>query len=210
MPAADRRPLATRSSAWAQALARALCRTSVTPNQISILSVVFAALGGAALLDGATHPVALVLAAVCVQLRLLCNLLDGMVAIEGGKHSATGVFFNEAPDRLGDALLLIPIGWVFGSPWWGWAIALAAFGAAYVRVLGASLGAGQDFCGPMAKPHRMAALTVGCLAGAVEGALLGTHVTVALTAVVLLVGTVATIARRSARLLRFLNDRGVA
>jgi phosphatidylglycerophosphate synthase len=31
-------------------------------------------------------------------------VLDGMVAIEGGKSTATGALFNEMPDRLSDAL----------------------------------------------------------------------------------------------------------
>jgi hypothetical protein len=34
---------------------------------------------------------------------------------------------------------------------------------AYIRVLGGTLGLAQDFRGPMAKQHRMATLTVGCL-----------------------------------------------
>ena len=34
---------------------------------------------------------------------------------------------------------------------------------AYVRAIAASVGAGQIIIGPMAKPHRMFAVTVGCL-----------------------------------------------
>jgi phosphatidylglycerophosphate synthase len=42
--------------------------------------------------------------AACIQLRLLCNLLDCMVAIEGGKSAPTGALFNEMPDRFADPL----------------------------------------------------------------------------------------------------------
>jgi phosphatidylglycerophosphate synthase len=50
----------------------------------------------------------LMILSICgIQLRLLCNLLDGMVAIEGGFKTKTGEIFNELPDRLSDALILI-------------------------------------------------------------------------------------------------------
>ena len=62
----------------------------------------------------ATGWLAFVATAACVQLRLLCNLLDGMVAIEGGKSTPTGALFNEIPDRLADALFLVPLGYAGG------------------------------------------------------------------------------------------------
>jgi phosphatidylglycerophosphate synthase len=82
----ERRPIAARSSGWARWLAGRLSRTSVTPNQISLASVGWAALGALLMLVGGGWPV-WIGAAVCVQLRLICNLLDGMVPIEGGKSS---------------------------------------------------------------------------------------------------------------------------
>lgn len=45
-----------------------------------------------------------------MQSRLLCNLFDGMVAIEGGKKSANGDLYNDMPDRFADALFIIPVG----------------------------------------------------------------------------------------------------
>jgi hypothetical protein len=36
-------------------------------------------------------------------------------------------------------------------------------GTAYVRALGGAIGLAQDFCGPMAKQHRMALLTLGAV-----------------------------------------------
>ena len=101
--------------------------------------------------------------ALCVQLRLICNLLDGMVAIEGGKRTATGGIWNEAPDRLADTLFLMGAGLGCGHPWAGAAAAWAAVMTAYVRSLGAELTGKHDFCGPFAKPQRMAALTAATL-----------------------------------------------
>ena len=150
----DRRPIAARDSAWATSVTSALVRTAITPNQISCVSVLFALLGVAALLVLA-DPFGKLLCAVCIVLRLLCNMFDGMVAVEGGKGTAAGALFNEIPDRLADSLFLVALGYAAMLPWLGWLCALLAALTAYVRVLGGSLGLDQDFRGPMAKPHRM-------------------------------------------------------
>jgi len=96
----DRRPLASRDSKWAQRMAGWLAIHRVTPNHISQASVVFAALAGLCFwLSGGSVIPWLVLGALFVQARLLCNLFDGMVAIEGGLSASDGLFWNEAPDR---------------------------------------------------------------------------------------------------------------
>ena len=100
-----------------------------------------------------------------MQLRLLCNLLDGMVAIEGGRKSKVGVLYNEVPDRVADSLFLVALGYAIGIAWLGWLAALAAAVTAYIRVLGGTFGLAQDFRGPLAKQHRMAVMTAGCLLG---------------------------------------------
>jgi len=163
----NRRPIATRDAGWARRLAAALARSAVTPNQISLASVAFAA-AGAALIFWWPTAIGLVLAAVCVQLRLICNLLDGMVAVEGGKGTALGPVYNEFPDRLTDSLLIIALGYACGVPWLGWLGALLALATAYVRTFGGALGFAQDFRGPLGKSQRMAVLTVACVAGAAE------------------------------------------
>ena len=93
--------------------------------------------------------------------------MDGLVAVEGGKSSPNGELFNEVPDRIEDSLFLVAAGYAIELSWLGWCAALLAVGTAYARQLGGALGFGQDFVGPMAKPHRMAVLTVGALLAAV-------------------------------------------
>jgi phosphatidylglycerophosphate synthase len=204
---ANRRPLASRGSRWAQALAGALARSPVTPNQISVASIAFA-LAGAALLLWRPTPAGLVLCAVCVQLRLLCNLLDGMVAIEGGKSSPLGALYNEFPDRIADSLLIVALGQAAGQPWLGWLGALLAALTAYIRVTGGSLGLAQDFRGPMAKPHRMAVLTLACLVGAAELATAGSRHALTIAAVVIAAGAAVTCVARTRALARRLRARG--
>ncbi len=159
-----RRPLASRSTRWAGRLAGAAVRAGLSADGISILSLLFAAAGGAALLI-LRQPWNLLACAAGIQLRLLCNLLDGMVAIEGGRKSKVGVLYNEVPDRIADSLFLVALGYAIDMPWLGWLAALAAAVTAYIRVLGGTFGLAQDFRGPLAKQHRMAVMTAACLLG---------------------------------------------
>src|ERR1700736_718145 len=145
-PMIGRRPLKTRGRAWAKALARWLSMRPVAPNTISIFSLVLAAGAGACflILPHATRPVQvflLLLAAGLIQLRLLANMLDGLVAVEGGRKTATGDLFNEVPDRFADILILASAG--YALTWlgtlgitFGWLVALLSVLSAYVRVFG--------------------------------------------------------------------------
>ena len=201
----NRRPIAARASGWARSISAALARSSVTPNQISMLSIVFAALG--ALMLWLATPLALVVAAACIQLRLVCNLLDGMVAMEGGKKTPTGALYNEFPDRVADSLLIVALGYACGAAWLGWLGALAAALTAYVRLAGGSLGLPQDFRGPMAKQHRMAVLTVACLLGAAELAFAQTYWALRIAAWIIALGALLTCATRSRAITAALHAR---
>jgi phosphatidylglycerophosphate synthase len=173
-PPTARRPLKSRDTRWARQLARHCVERRVAPNHISVASLGFAALGAIAMLAApAASPgvrAGLYLAAaVCIQLRLLCNLLDGMVAVEGGLGSASGALYNELPDRIADPLLIVPAGYAAGIAWapeLAWTAALLALLTAYIRALGGLVGLPQGFQGPMAKPQRMAVMTAGLIAAA--------------------------------------------
>ena len=166
----SRRPIRARGAAPIRQLAARLARSPVTPNQISVASIVFAAGGAAALLwpPGGSTIGGLLLCLLGVQLRLLCNLLDGLVAVEGGKSSVLGALYNEYPDRVADSLLIVALGVAAGEPWLGWLGALLAALTAYIRMSGAAMGLPQSFRGPQAKQQRMAMLSLACVAGVVE------------------------------------------
>lgn len=166
-----RRPVNSRQQRWAVGIAAWLCRQRITPNQISLASSVFALAGALALVGGSLvssstgRAVLMWLAVICIQGRLLCNLFDGMVAVEGGKRTPAGELFNDLPDRVSDVLLISAAGFAgscFWPPalWLGVCAAFLAVMTAYARVLGASMGAPMSFAGPMAKQHRMAVLTL--------------------------------------------------
>ncbi|MDQ4099731.1 MAG: CDP-alcohol phosphatidyltransferase family protein [Chloroflexota bacterium] len=191
-------------------LTRRLQSAGVRPNQISVLSVVAAAVAGVCLVfagssaDGARITLLLV-AAAAIPLRLLSNLLDGMLAVEGGLKTPTGELYNELPDRIADVLIITGAGYaareIAWAPELGWTAATMALLTAYVRTLGTATGAAAHFVGPMAKPRRMHVLIAACLLSAVETALSwpdGWVLVVALVAIV--AGSVVTIVRRLRRI----------
>lgn len=209
---ASRRPLSSRDTKWARSLAQRLVDSYITPNQISAASIGFASLG--CLLfwaAGSGGPVVtglcLILAAATIQLRLLCNLLDGMVAIEGGKQAPTGPFWNEAPDRVADLLFFFGAGLTAHHPALGLGCGALALGTAYLRELGRAEGFAADFSGPMAKQHRMAALTLACLLAALLPIEQSAAALMTAALWIILIGTAATILRRAFRLLDLLAQR---
>lgn len=211
----DRRPVQARETRWAGALARGLAKAGFRPNAISLLSVLFALLAGAGLLLGSRCPlpghIALsLLASLFIELRLLANLMDGMVAIEGGFQTRSGAVYNELPDRLSDSLILVCAGYsVPGNPWWvwalGWAAALLATLTAYVRILGGASGAAQPFIGPMAKQQRMHLVVVGTLFSMAEAVTGWPARAMPLVFGIIVLGSVLTVLRRTRRIVRELN-----
>jgi phosphatidylglycerophosphate synthase len=201
-----RRPLASRSTRWAGALSATAVRAGLTADSISVLSLVFAAAGSAALLL-LPRPWNLLACAIGIQLRLLCNLLDGMVAIEGGRKSKVGSLYNELPDRIADSLFIVALGYAIGMPWIGWLGALAAAVTAYIRVLGGTFGLAQDFRGPQAKQHRMFVMTLGCVLGIGEFYVAGGQYTVIGAAWFIAAGALATCVTRTRAIAHQLRTR---
>ena len=212
--AAPRRILATRHAGWAKALAHGLGRARVRPNSVSVASVAFALTAAVAFyvvpsVTPGLQATALFAAAGAIQLRLLCNMLDGMLAVEEGLKTRTGDVFNDLPDRMADVFILVGAGYsirhLSGGVTLGWAAAVAAVFTAYVRLLGGSLGVTQHFIGPMAKQHRMFTLTLAALLSAVEvmSGLPPRAMPVALAAIA--AGSIVTAWRRTARVMRELE-----
>jgi len=193
-----------------------LVAAGVTPNAISLFSVACATfasgcLAGTAVVAAPAWRSALyVLAVVGIQGRLLCNLFDGMVAVEGGKAGKAGEVYNDFPDRVADPLVLVAAGYAAGGAWGaalGWAAAVLAVMTAYVRVLGRSLGAGVYFIGPMAKQHRMATLTIACLASAGAVWFRADRLVMGVALVIIAAGCVVTVVRRTGRVVADLGRR---
>src|SRR5213080_552369 len=168
--AMDRRPIATRNRKWAQAATAWLAAQNVSPNAISIAGMCACIVAGIALgvTSVADYRVLWIIAALGAQLRLTANMLDGMVALASGRSSKVGELYNEVPDRISDAAVFIGAGFAWGGNIaLGYIATILAVFTAYVRAAGKIAGAHNEFCGPMAKQHRMLVVTIACLYSAV-------------------------------------------
>jgi phosphatidylglycerophosphate synthase len=215
----ERRPIATRDRKASHWAASRLARWGVSANAISIAGLFCGVAAGALL---ATTPyadgwdrAAWLAAAALIQLRLLANMLDGMVAIASGRASAVGELYNEMPDRISDTAILVGVGYaVGGNVALGFTAACVAMFTAYVRAIGKVAGAKQEFCGPMAKPQRMfvatlVALYCGLTPESWQPRWEVASTTVGLPAAALLlivVGSVVTARRRLVRIARTLKE----
>ena len=219
-----RRDIPQRSTGWAARAADAMAGAGLTPNQISVLSVVFAALAAALLVASAhvgtpVRSILLVAVALLLPLRLLANMLDGMLAVEKGMHSPVGDLYNEVPDRLSDVFVFAAAGYATAGAWTigstdvgvalGWATALAAVLTAYVRSLGAANGIGNFFQGPMAKPARMWVMVAAALVSLAEPLTpLAEGTVFAVALVVVVAGSAATVIVRLRLVARRMTAEG--
>jgi phosphatidylglycerophosphate synthase len=206
----DRRPIATRNRKWAQAATAWLASRNVSPNAISIAGMCACVVAGIAL--GATsvadYRILWIIAALGAQVRLTANMLDGMVALASHRASKVGELYNEVPDRISDAAVFIGAGFASGGNIaLGYIATILAVFAAYVRAAGKIAGAPNEFCGPMAKQHRMLVITLICLYSAVTPPswqiISFNHLQIGLMTLglaVVIVGCVITVIRRVSRI----------
>jgi phosphatidylglycerophosphate synthase len=208
----DRRPIAARELKLSRAAASWMAKKGFSANGISTAGMGCGILAGLALFLTSRVPefsrLLWAAGAVFIQLRLLANMFDGMVAIERGTASKVGELFNEVPDRVSDSATLIGLGYAAGGDvLLGFGAALAAMMTAYVRAVGKGAGAPNEFCGPMAKQQRMflsTVVAVFCAAAptAWQRIPVGccTLGPAALVLIVILAGSLVTVVRRLARI----------
>ena len=161
----DRRPIATRNRKWALAATAWLASRNVSPNAISIAGLCACSTAGLAL--GLTsveyNRVFWLIAVLGAQLRLTADMLGGMVALVSSRASKVGELYNEVPDRISDAAVFIGAGYTWGgNVALGYIATILAIFTAYVRAAEKVVGTPNEFCGPMAKQHRMLVITA-CL-----------------------------------------------
>ena len=221
MSDSSRRPLKSRGSWWAARCSKWLLQLGAKPNQVSLASMLFAGLSAVAMLKASSTGCLgskswlILLAVFCIQARLLCNLLDGMLAVEGRLKSAVGEIYNDLPDRISDIFIILGLGYSAHTSYYvspevlGWIAALSAVLTAYVRVLGVSAGTSHYFTGPMAKPHRMALLSAACLCWILENYVWGTDRVLFLTLLILIIGCAITMVRRMRMISSQLNNQKI-
>lgn len=164
----DRRPISSRETSWAIVLAKKIAGLGISPNMISVLSIFFSLISFYFFYQAIdNHFGYLLLAALFIQLRLLCNLFDGMVAVEYNQVTPMGEVYNDLPDRFSDLFIILGVGYFCRFEPWALELSyitiIISFFTAYIRILGTSMGVPELFIGPMAKQHRMFLLTLCCI-----------------------------------------------
>lgn len=164
----DRRPIPARDLSISKKVATWLANSGVSANGISIFGMIAGLAAGAAIAGTAywrEHFALLyITGAVLILTRLLANMFDGMVAIIHNQPNPLGELFNEIPDRISDAAILVGCGYsINSSPEAGYWAALFAVLTAYIRAVGKASGAAQNFSGPLAKQQRMFLCIGTCL-----------------------------------------------
>jgi CDP-diacylglycerol--glycerol-3-phosphate 3-phosphatidyltransferase len=126
---------------------RALARSGVSPDLITYLGVALQVIVAVLILEGK-----LLVAGLLAIVAAFSDALDGAVAKALGTSNKFGAFLDSTTDRLSDALVFIPIAWLYGvdpdiaerdEPWVA-AVALAtlvlAFLVSYTKARAESLG----------------------------------------------------------------------
>ena len=136
----NRRPLRIREQAWVHHVTHWCLRRGFTPNSISLWSIVFSAIVAGELVitvfvQNSFAAILFVSTPLFIGLRGMCNLIDGLLAVEGGLKTRSGEVFNDVPDRISDSLIFVAAGYSASFVNLGWMAALLAVGTAYARML---------------------------------------------------------------------------
>lgn len=126
---------------------RALGRTPLSPNAVTLIGVVIQGLVGWLIIDGR-----LVAAGSLAIVAALLDVFDGALAKAKNRVTKFGALLDSTTDRLSDALLFAPIAWLYGvspdmaahdEPWVA-AVALVALVASllvsYVKARAEAVG----------------------------------------------------------------------
>lgn len=142
---------------WTQVLRK------VDPNLLTWVSFPFAMLAGLLfyLSDPARYPhrYFIVLAAFCVMLNGMLDLLDGRIARLTGKMTPLGDFLDHTMDRFADVVILTGLSL---SPWGAPRVGLVAIVvtllSSYIGTQAQAVGAGRLYGGVVARADRMVLL----------------------------------------------------
>ncbi|MCA1704561.1 MAG: CDP-alcohol phosphatidyltransferase family protein [Actinobacteria bacterium] len=130
-----------------QPVGRALAHTPLSPNAVTVTGVLVQAVVAWLIIEGRLE-----LAGLAAIVAALLDVFDGALAKAKGLVTRFGAFLDSTTDRLSDALLFVPIAWLYGvepdvpahDERWVAAVALvalvASFLVSYVKARAESVG----------------------------------------------------------------------
>jgi len=134
------------------------------PDVVSYAAVIVAAGTGWCFYKAAESQNLLLIAIFLTLLRMTLNTIDGVMAIQRGKHTLTGEIVNALPDRYSDIFV---VGGIALSPlcrdWLGLVALATMFLVSYTGMLGKAIGVSWQHQGPMGKVERMIIMMVFAL-----------------------------------------------
>ena len=138
----------------------------LTPNHVSILGIIFAALAAVAYSQWHSSKLLLLVAPVLMLVSGLFDALDGVIARVYGEATKFGGFFDSLLDRYADALVLCGI--ILGGltePSWGLAALMGSLLVSYARARAEAAGVKMESVGLAERAERIVILALASFLG---------------------------------------------
>ena len=171
---------------------RAVIARGIGADQVTAAGLACGAVAAAAILLSALAPWWLLCVPPLVLLRLACNALDGMIAVDTHGARPIGQVANEFADRIADACILIALSVRAGAPLLGIGTLALVLLSSYLGTVAQAAGGTRQYTGVMGKADRMILLALAAPVAAFGPA--GVVLVAALAAMA--IGAAVTIAQR--------------
>jgi archaetidylinositol phosphate synthase len=155
---------------WLQPIVWLSMRWKLSPDVFTYGALGLSILAGLAFWGAGANRLALWIVPPCVLLRLICNLMDGLIAREQGVADAMGEVKNELGDRLADTAIFLGLicGGYADPRLASFALALILIGS-FLGILSKALGGSRLYIGLFGKGDRMISLALFTLYPALSG-----------------------------------------
>jgi len=133
----------------------------LTPNLVSAIGIVFAALSALAYWKWQINTLFLILAPLLLLASGFCDALDGALARLYGQTTTFGGFLDSLLDRYADAIIFCGI--ILGGlcdPFWGLAALMGSLLVSYARARAEAAGVKMETVGIAERAERLVILTI--------------------------------------------------
>jgi CDP-diacylglycerol--glycerol-3-phosphate 3-phosphatidyltransferase len=141
--------------------ASALARMKLTPNNVSLLSLIFATLAGVSYYYSFNNQLFLFAALVLVILNSFTDAVDGVMARKMNLQSDLGDFLDHVIDRYADTFIICGI---FFAGYANWMIGVCAITGvlitSYMGTQGQAVGGKRHYGGIMGRADRLALIII--------------------------------------------------
>jgi phosphatidylglycerophosphate synthase len=143
-------------------------KTGISPNQLSLLSLVFAAAASAFYYLSAYKGNMLYVAALMVLMNAILDATDGALARRIGKADPRGDFLDHVIDRYADMFFLVGIIFAGYAPWpMGLLAVIGVFLTSYIGTQAQALQLGRYYGGMMGRADRLTLIFLATIGNAV-------------------------------------------